>query len=286
MATAVVTFVYNETVNLPIWLRYYGDIFGQRNLFIVDHGSTDGSTDAIGSANRVCLPRNELDEHKRCVFMASFAKALLEYFRTVVYTDCDEMLVPNLVKYGNLAAYIDRNTFDYTAGVGLNLHHIVGQEPALDLSLPILAQRRYARFAAAMCKPLITRTPLVWATGFHSSDKPVQIDPDLFLVHIKAMDFDCALQRQKITREMAWAEESIKAGHGAHARYDDDRYTREFFLDPKNLVTSPSHGVQPFEFSKEIEQIKAETVLRQGIYCSPQFPGKMVEIPESLRSAF
>lgn len=286
MATAVVTFVYNESVNLPIWLRYYGGIFGQRNLFIIDHGSTDGSVESIGDASKICLPREELNEHKRCVFVASFTKGLLDYFQTVVYTDCDEMLVPNLAKYGDLSEYIDQNSFSYTAGVGLNLHHIVNLEPPLDLSLPILAQRRFARFAAAMCKPLITRTPLIWATGFHSSDKPVQIDPDLFLIHIKAMDFNFALNRQKLTREMAWAEESLRAGHGAHARYDDDRYTREFFLDPQNLVTNPDHGIQPFEFSMEIDRMKAETVLRQGIYCAPQFSGKMVEIPEALRFAF
>jgi hypothetical protein len=44
--------------------------------------------------------------------------------------------------------------------------------------------------------------------------------------------------------------------------------------------------VQPFEFSKEIERIKSETVYRKGIYYGPHFTGKVVEIPERLRTAF
>jgi hypothetical protein len=100
------------------------------------------------------------------------------------------------------------------------------------------------------------------------------------------MDYEIGLQRQKLTREMDWAASSITAGHGAHARYDDERYVREFFLDPQNMVTNPIHGVQPFEFSGELGRFMSEVVHRDGIYSGPQFAGKMVEIPDYLRSAF
>jgi len=286
MATAVITFVYNEAVNLPIWLRYYGGIFGERNLFVIDHNSSDGSTENLGSVNKLWLAREELDEHKRCVFMSSFVRGLLEYFDTVIYTDCDEFLVPDLQKYNDLKDYLERTEFEYTAPVGLNLHHIMSREPPLNLALPILSQRRFATFTAAACKPLITRVPLIWETGFHACDRPVRIDPNLFLVHLKSMDYEIGLQRQKLTREMAWAASSMRAGHGAHARYDDERYIREFFLDPQNVATNPSYGVQEFEFSQEIERLKSEVVHRSGIYSGPQFNGRMVEIPAYLRAAF
>ena len=64
MTTAVITFVYNEAVNLPIWRRYYGGIFGERNLFVIDHSSSDGSTDDLGDMNKLWLHREELDERK------------------------------------------------------------------------------------------------------------------------------------------------------------------------------------------------------------------------------
>lgn len=84
MRAAVVTFVYNEFINLPIWLRYYAAIFGENNLFVIDHSSNDSSTSILGDVNKIVLPRAELDEHKRCVFMASFQSALLQYFDTVI----------------------------------------------------------------------------------------------------------------------------------------------------------------------------------------------------------
>jgi hypothetical protein len=286
MATAIVTFVYNEVVNLPIWRRYYGGIFGERNLFVIDHGSSDGSTSGLGHINKLWLGRNELDEHKRCVFMASFVRSLLEYFNTVIYTDCDEMLVPDLGKYTNLEDYLDKQDFKYVAPVGLNVQHIISLEAPLDLAWPILRQRKFARFSSSMCKPLITRIPLIWGTGFHACNQPIRIDPDLYLLHLKPMDYELGLKKQKLTREMKWAASSLAANHGAHARYDDERFVRESFLDPNNIATSPNHGVRPFEFSQELSQFKEGAVCNDGIYYGPHFNGKVVEIPERLRGAF
>src|SRR5689334_11236262 len=41
MRVAALTFVFNEAVNLPIWIKYYGSNFGERNLYVVDRESTD-----------------------------------------------------------------------------------------------------------------------------------------------------------------------------------------------------------------------------------------------------
>jgi hypothetical protein len=287
VSTAVVTFVYNESVNLPIWRKYYASLFGERNLFIIDHDSSDGSTADLGQINKLWIAKDELNDHMRCVFMASFAKALLQYFKTVIYTDCDEIIVPDPARYADLPDYLDRNNFEYVAPVGLNVQHILSKEEPLDLARPILQQRRFVRFTSSMCKPLVTRIPIVWASGFHACDKPIRIDSDLFLMHLKTMDRDIALRRQKITREMKWAESSIEAKHGVHQRYDDDRFLREQFLDPNNIATSPERGIQPFDFSAEIERIVAACTIRGGIYTSsPYFMGRVAEIPERLRNAF
>jgi hypothetical protein len=286
MTTAVITFIYNEEVYLPIWRSYYSSLFGERNLFVFDHSSSDGSTDNLGKINKIWIHREELDEHKRCVFISHFVKSLLEYFDTVVYTDCDEMLVPDLGIYTNLKDFIDRNSFEYVAGVGHNLTHIISLEPPLDPSRPILRQRKFAWFGSTACKPLITRIPLIWTTGFHACNQPIRIDPNLFVFHLKAMDRDLALKKQKQTREMKWAASAIAAGHGAHARYDDERFVRELFLDPNNLATHPEHGVRPFEFSQEIDRFTSEAVRYGEFIVGPEFKGHIVEIPERLRVAF
>jgi hypothetical protein len=286
MTTAVITFVHNEAVVLPIWRRYYAGIFGERNLFVIDHSSSDGSTQDLGLINRIWLAREELDEHKRCVFMASFVKGLLEYFDTVIYTDCDELIVPDLGNFTDLKDYLEKGDFEYVAPVGLNLSHIISIEAPLDLSRPILTQRKFVWFAGAMCKPLITRVPIIWDTGFHACNQPIRIDPHLFLIHLKAMDYDVALLKQKMTRGMKWSASSLASYHGAHARYDDDRIVRELFLDANNLVTNPAYGVVPFDFSRDVEQLKSEATFRNGIYYLPHTNTNLAELPDRLRSAF
>lgn len=283
MRTAVITFVYNEQVNLPIWRSYFAPVFGEENLFVVDHQSTDGSTDNLGRINKIFLYRGELDEHKRCVFMASFQRALLEYFDVVIYTDCDEIIVPDTTKYRDLADYIERREFRCVSPVGLNLQHIIDTELPLDLEQPILRQRRFCMFNASACKPLLTRVPVRWATGFHTSDQPVDIDPDLFMFHLKRMDYNVSFNRHRLNKEMSWAQSSLEKQHGAHARYEYPRFVRESFFDPMNVK---DHGVQPFDFSDEIRTITSTATLHDGLFYFPDFPGKIVEIPEHLRDAF
>ncbi len=46
---AVVTMCYNEPDFLPIWLDYYRRQVPVEHLYVVDHGSDDGSTSVIPS---------------------------------------------------------------------------------------------------------------------------------------------------------------------------------------------------------------------------------------------
>lgn len=284
MRVAVVTFVYNETVNLPIWRRYYGGVLGDRQLFVIDHGSTDGSTSDLGEISKLYFAREELDEYKRCVFMASFQKSLLEYFDIVIYTDCDEIIVPDPDRYRDLADYLDRMPFDHVAPIGLNVQHMIDQEIPLDLQEPILSQRRFVWFSSSESKPLISKVPLVWEAGFHGCNRPLNIDRDLFLFHLKRMDYSIGFQRHKITKEMKWAESSLAANHGVHARFDFPVFVRQSFLDPINALSS--QGNLPFEFDKEIAQMEAEAAVNDGMHHTSHFAGRIAEIPARFRSIF
>ncbi len=70
MKIAALTFAYNELVNLPIWRRYYGQQFGEHNLFLIDHGSDDGSTDDLGDVNRIGLPHTPFDDAKKVMCLS------------------------------------------------------------------------------------------------------------------------------------------------------------------------------------------------------------------------
>lgn len=283
MRVAVITFVYNEAVNLPIWLNYFGRNFGERNLFVVDRESTDGSTDNMGQANKIVLPRTKFDEHRKTGLLTSLHQALLYEYDAVIYTDCDEIIVPDPAIYPSLADYVSRMEDDYVGCVGLNIHHVISREAPLDLEQPILSQRRYARFLSASCKTLISKVPIQWLPGFHCSDKPPRIDPNLYMVHLKFMDYGLSMARQKINIETEWSERSLTENFGAHHRYDYERFVQEGFLDAAHVVRHTK--LQEFDFSENISRIAASTVEHDGFYYIPMDVVSWVEIPERFRSS-
>jgi hypothetical protein len=282
--TAVVTFVYNESVNLPIWTRYYSANFGAENLFVVDRGSDDGSTKNLGAVNVIPIPRGEFDEHQKTGLINSLCKALLFVYDTVIYNDCDELVVPDLSMYANLQDYMERREFEYVSCIGLNVLHILSREDPLDLSKPILPQRKYARFGSNQCKSSVTRVPLTWGPGFHSCDRAPNFDPNLFLFHNKAMDYNIAMQRQKVNRDSVFSQRTSQQGMGAHWRYDIERFVRECFFDPMNVATN--HVIGPFDFTEEIAKIKDSVREASGIHYVPMNIHRIVEIPEHLKAAF
>jgi hypothetical protein len=243
---AAITMVYNETVNLPIWLRYYGGQIGLENLVVVDHGSDDGSTADLGAAGRIRLPRDKFDDVQRGRMIAGLHASLLGYFDVVIYTDCDEMIVPDPAKYEGLADYCARLEGDAVTPVGLNVVHALDEEGPLDPARPILGQRRYGRFVSAMCKTLVSRVPIRWSGGFHGSTLPPRFDHDLYLFHLKRADLDTALARQQITRALDWA--SPKAG--LHQRVSDDELVAHF---RRSAADSRDDG-RPFDFREQTAQ--------------------------------
>lgn len=284
MRIAAMTFVLNEFTNLPIWIRHYGGNFGHENLFVVDRGSDDGSTLDLGRINKIRVPRDAFDEHQKTNFLASMQRGLLEYYDAVVYTDCDEIIVPDPARYAGLRQYIETRDFEYATCVGLNIHHVLTREPPLDFTRPILEQRKYAILRVPTCKTAISRIRLNWLPGFHVCDKPPKIDPDLFLFHTRAMDYASLIQRHLFYLQIEWSERSLAANFGAHARYALDRIVREAFLDPINAVESGRD--EPFDFTAEIAQIHESVVERNGYYGTSLSLGKLVTIPERFSATF
>lgn len=284
MKAAALTFVFNEAVNLPLWIKYYGSQFGEKNLFVVDRESTDGSTSNLGDVNRIVIPRDAFDDRKKADFMSSLQNALINYYDAVVCGDCDELVVPNLGTYVSLADYVARMDTDYATCIGLNVLHILNQEPPLNLGEPILSQRRYARFMSATCKTMVSKVPIRWMPGLHCLNLRPKIDKNLFMFHIKTMDYNLASARQMINRETTWSEESLSQNFGAHHRYDYAQFVRESFFDPANMINQGK--VQPFDFSEEIAQFDAAVEQKDGFYWIPMNLNRWVEVPENLRTAF
>ena len=220
---AAVTMVYNEIELLPIWLRHNARQVGLENCFVVDHGSSDGSTDQIYPANRIRIPRSPYDPHKQSVWNTDFCSSLLQWYDYVIYSDVDEIIVAD----PNIAATITEFCRGHLPPVlnviGLNVQHLVDQEPGIDLNRPILQQRPYVFFCSPMCKPLLISRKVVWSPGSHSADAPVEFN-HLYAFHLRWFDLPEGLRRLARTRDMEWA----RLDAGGHARVEDDRLEQMF----------------------------------------------------------
>lgn len=217
MQVCAMTMVHNERFNLPIWLRHYGAQVGPRNLLVIDHGSTDGSTDSLGLAGCMRIPREErFDDRGRARFIQATAMALLRYYGAVIYSDCDEMLVADPARYATLAEFCAAVDQPVINAIGLNLRQDITREGRLDLRRPILRQRSFVQFVSPMCKPLVIRAPIHWGGGFHCCDRPPFFD-DLYLFHLRYADLEAALDRLAITRSLSFG----RAGAATHQRRTD-----------------------------------------------------------------
>src|SRR5437667_4445007 len=120
----IMTMVYNESVNLPIWINYYRRAAPNAVLLVIDHSSNDGSTDNLQDVTKILLPRGEMEEVNRTFLVNSFQNGLLRYYDVVIYTDCDELLVPNPKYSASLAAHLKQRKYSYASPIGINIIHI------------------------------------------------------------------------------------------------------------------------------------------------------------------
>ncbi len=285
MNVIVMTMVYNEGRQLKRWADYYAGQLGPSSLFVIDHGSDDGSLDALEGVNRLAVPRSEFDDFKRTEFVNDLQRTLLRFFDVVIYTDCDEMIVADPAKFDNLRAFVETMPSEHARPIGLDIAHITDMEPELDPLRPILSQRRFCRFRSAWCKPLITKSPLRWNIGFHACDKPVPANSDLYLFHTKYADREAALRRLAVTRSLEWPEVAIQHSWGAHQRVSDERMLEAGFKYPADLLRYQGEG-REFKFDDEALRFNQQLSDRGSAWTCPDFDGPIFEIPERLRELF
>ena len=205
MKKAVFTAV-KQDVYLETWLKYYSRFFEDIYVINTDPGTPDEIimkakekykftviTDYPNPSYLMEIDRGQVKE---------FQKKLLEKYDWVVFAHADEFIVPDPAKYKDLSDYIDKCTKDYVFCSGYNVLQMWEEkdgepnEPMLDLSKPILPQRKYWWYEFGYNKPLISRVPLNWSLGFHKvdeisdSDLHNARDVNLYLFHLKQADFN------------------------------------------------------------------------------------------------
>jgi hypothetical protein len=119
---AVFTIVQNEPLMLPLWLGYYGRYFEADDRYVLDHDSTDGSTDLLEGAHHVPIHRRGSFDHRWLrETVEAFQAFLLSSYDAVLLTELDEFVVADPRRgqsaYGFLKGAVER-FLDGACGTG------------------------------------------------------------------------------------------------------------------------------------------------------------------------
>jgi hypothetical protein len=188
---AVMTVVRDEGWMIRKWVDHHGRQVGLDNLVVLDDNSSDGSTDDLPCTVHTIpgFPEGRF-ENARMQLMSGIALGLLAVYDYVAFVDADEFLVPDPARHATLVDLVAaREPQEVIGCMGLNVVHHLDAEPAdLDLSRPVLEQRSFAKFLPIMCKPSVKRTPAPWRFSSHGISAKYEVDPELFLLHLKFVD--------------------------------------------------------------------------------------------------
>ena len=226
------TFVKNEKVFLPIWLKYYSKYFNVEDIYVIDHESDDGSLEECLKRykfNVIKVHNEYYDDIWRLKTAYQKHAELLQRYEYVLYTDADEIVIPDPSKYRDLKDYITRHDTDCVACVAYELIHLRERESPIDLGRPILEQRKYWYYNGFYNKSPLLRIPLerVYETGAES--KGYGRDNDLWLLHLHKLDFDLCWDKHMKLAAVKHNPECIKKGLSFQFRINDLKGFTRFF---------------------------------------------------------
>jgi hypothetical protein len=243
---AVVTIVHDERVFLPIWLRYYGRFFAPGDIYVLDHETTDGSTDRGGFV-RIPVSHDTVDHTWMVEQLQGLQHELLDRYDAVLVTDVDEIVAP-VPELGTLGGYLDRFDEGWVNCLGYELLHLRDREPPLDLARPVLDQRGFWFHNDAYSKAALATEPMTWRPGLHGrADHKLNVDPDLRLIHLHRMDYDLCLERHRTRSRRRWAEQDASEGWAAHNRIVDEEAFADWFEHDSSfpLLEIRTEPIQP-----------------------------------------
>lgn len=266
MHIAVVTMVFNEHVFLPIWLAHYGQSLGYHNLYVIDDGSDDGSTENPNIVNLIRRPRGVFDEDYRAKLISRFHYELLRHYDIVIFTDADELIVLDPAVGPSLSEYLGSKSFEFLNPIGFDVVHRSRREPAINLAKPLFAQRRFIRYSRNYSKPAVSAVRMEWRPGFHHCQSPPRDDRNLFLFHLRSMDAELARSRSRVLNRIVVSEASRAVGYARQFHMTEDEYVAHMMPSEAEFGRATDNDVE---------------LLRLGI--DPGVGHNVVNVPDRFR---
>lgn len=226
---ALFTMQRNEQDHLPRWIDYYCHHFDMEDMYVLDHQSTNIRTVetllnfAVDGGKVITRECDEVFNHDWLLkTVMDFQKELLKEYEIVIFTDCDEMLVPASVDLRHYLMAFDKPMVRAT---GFNV-------------IEDKLERDYM-----FDKTLIARQPLSWVYGYHQSIPEVPTSDELLLIHLHRLNYQEAWQRNKRLQEEKWNNDALRGNLSFQNQIADEGKFREWFYayDQANIVSIPDH---------------------------------------------
>lgn len=234
---AALTMVRDDAFFLKAWLRYYGNLFGRENLYIVNHGRGAEVARMAEGCNVIGIPgdAHKNFDMKRWRMLNGFVAGLRNYYKHVIIGDVDELVVLDPNHKGNLLTYLENFPEKRViTPLGLEIIHRIDKEPE-SITDRIIGPRRHVRLALHYSKPCIISTTTKIARGGHYTQFDRLIAPDeLYLFHLKFCDFPNYVvamnRRNQITKSMGGNVKELGIGRHwfAEARGEDRTVFEDF----------------------------------------------------------
>ncbi len=199
---AFVTMVRDDQFFLRLWVEYYARHVPRHHLFILLDGFDQIPPDFTAGCQIITVPRSEPGpgwDMRRWTMLADFNATLLGRFDVVVLNDVDEIIVADPASGISLLDAIGRaREVGVISPFAVEVVHRYDICPdPIDPTRPVLRQRPHVRIHSSYSKPCITSVPVRWSLGGHRSDYPrLDLDPVLYLFHLRFFDRDMLLARQ------------------------------------------------------------------------------------------
>ncbi|MEL6550237.1 MAG: glycosyltransferase family 2 protein [Pseudomonadota bacterium] len=216
----VMTMVYQDYFFLERWYRYYGAQVGPQNLFIYSHGGDPKHKEIAPEANVINVPRDPgmvKLERRRWRMQGYAASGLLDFYNWMIVGDVDEIVIVDPTRAEGLCAYLAGTFPDKSAAplnispLGIEIIHLPEKEPLpLEDAATILSRRQHFKVSRSYSKPCLVGQPAIFAPGGHRNNGgPRHLSDDLFLLHLRFVDFgmlEARIEKRRAMLDRAQAE--------------------------------------------------------------------------------
>lgn len=197
---AVITMARNDEFFLNRWVKYYGGLFGEENLYIYLDGLDQQPPKEAGKTNVQKVEKQGTKvvsaENLRLNFLSDRAAELFQKgYEIIIGCDSDEFLIVDPQIGKSLPEYLSTLKIKCSLSpLGVDIGQNLKEELPLDKTRPILEQRNFALINSRFTKTNIITKPVRWGRGFHRvRGHNFHIDSNLYLLHCGNTDYETLL---------------------------------------------------------------------------------------------